>query len=46
MAPKGATTTAVSGDAQASNNADGLKGSTWSRFHGRINEVADNFFYR
>ncbi|CAM9260832.1 unnamed protein product [Ectocarpus sp. 13 AM-2016] len=34
------------GDAQAS-NADCSKGSSaWSRFHGRINEVADNFFYR
>ncbi|CAM9170392.1 unnamed protein product, partial [Ectocarpus sp. 8 AP-2014] len=45
MAPDGATTAAVTGDAQAS-NADGRKGSSaWSRIHGRINDVADNFFY-
>ncbi|CBJ26534.1 conserved unknown protein [Ectocarpus siliculosus] len=41
MTPNGASST---GDAQASNA--GLKGSSWSRFHGRINEVANNFFYR
>ncbi|CAM9198844.1 unnamed protein product, partial [Ectocarpus sp. 12 AP-2014] len=26
--------------------ADGSKGSVWSRFHARVNEVADSFFYR
>ncbi|CAN0008284.1 unnamed protein product [Ectocarpus sp. 12 AP-2014] len=41
MTPNGSSST---GDAQASD--PGLKGSSWSRFHGRINEVADNFFYR
>ncbi|CAN0410468.1 unnamed protein product [Ectocarpus sp. 8 AP-2014] len=43
MPPDGPSATA--GGARAS-NADGSKGSAWSRFHGRINKVADNFFYR
>ncbi|CBJ26537.1 conserved unknown protein [Ectocarpus siliculosus] len=44
MAPNGGASS--TGDAQAS-NADGSKGSSaWPRFHDRINEVADNFFYR
>ncbi|CAN0007994.1 unnamed protein product, partial [Ectocarpus sp. 12 AP-2014] len=44
MAPNAATT-AMTGDAQTG-NADDSKGSAWSRLHGRINEVADHFFYR
>ncbi|CAN0008265.1 unnamed protein product, partial [Ectocarpus sp. 12 AP-2014] len=44
MAPNAATT-AATGDAKA-RNADGYTRSAWSRLHGRINEVADNFFYR
>ncbi|CAM9899558.1 unnamed protein product, partial [Ectocarpus sp. 12 AP-2014] len=35
----------ATGDAAASNAAD-TKGSTWSRIHARVNEAADNFFYR
>ncbi|CAM9366798.1 unnamed protein product, partial [Ectocarpus sp. 8 AP-2014] len=42
MTPNGASST---GDAHQASNAC-LKGSSWSRFHGKINEVADNFFYR
>ncbi|CAM9359667.1 unnamed protein product, partial [Ectocarpus fasciculatus] len=43
MPPNGPSETA--GDALAS-HADGVKASAWSRFLGRINGVADNFFYR
>ncbi|CAM9814630.1 unnamed protein product [Ectocarpus sp. 4 AP-2014] len=43
MPPDGPSATA--GGARVS-NADGSKGSAWSRFHGKINKVADNFFYR
>eukprot|EP00903_Cladosiphon_okamuranus_P015713 g14505.t1 len=44
MAPNGSTSAADSGP---NPGADGSKhGNAWSRFHARINERADNFFYR
>eukprot|EP00752_Nemacystus_decipiens_P008590 g7670.t1 len=46
MAPNG-NTVAAADPAAAAPGVDGSKhGSAWSRFHARINESADNFFYR
>ncbi|CAM9459471.1 unnamed protein product, partial [Scytosiphon promiscuus] len=33
-------------DLQAVTDDAPKRGSAWSRFHGRINGLADNFFYR